>query len=163
MRRLLRALALGTLLAAATGCYGQFALTEKVHKWNGEVTNNKFVHSLLFWGMVIVPVYEVVTFVDAIFFNVVEFWSGANLLENPGALQASAMADGSMVFATAEHRYRLYPEGRDGVRIFVDGELAGRARRAPDGMIALENERTGQTMVLAAQDVDQLARMAASR
>ena len=70
------------------------------------------------------------------------------------------MADGSMVFATAEHRYRLYPEGQDGVRIFVDGKLAGHARRAPDGMIALENELTGQTMMLAAQDVDQLARMA---
>lgn len=160
MTRTLRNLALGLTLVFGAGCYGQFALTKKVHAWNGKVTDNKFVHSLLFWGMIIVPVYEVATFVDAVFFNVVEFWTGANLLDNPGALQVSAMADGSMVFATAEHRYRLYPLHEDGVRIFVDGKYAGRAERTPTGAIAIENESLGQTMVIAAQDVLRISEMA---
>ncbi len=160
MKRMIRTLALGLTLVFGAGCYGQFALTKKVHAWNGKVTDNKFVHSLLFWGMVIVPVYEVVTFVDAVFFNVVEFWTGQNLLDNPGALQVSAMADGSMVFATTEHRYRLYPINDTGVRIFVDGVYAGRATRTPAGDVAIENEAAGQTMVVASQDVLRLAKMA---
>lgn len=163
MKRFVRLLTLGAVLAGAAGCYGQFALTKKVHKWNGEVTSNKFVHTLLFWGMVIIPVYQVVTFVDGVFFNVVEFWTGKNLLENPGALdvKTSAMADGSMVFATAEHRYRIYPEGSDSVRIFVDGRFAGRATRTEDGAVAIENTLAGQSMVIAANDVAALEELAA--
>lgn len=161
MRRIMRTIMLALAVSALAGCYGQFALTKKVHKWNGSVTDNKFVHTLLFWGMVIIPVYQVVTFVDGVFFNVVEFWTGANLLENPGALSASAMADGSVVYATADHRYRIYPQGQDAVRIFVDGVYAGRAFRTADGAVAIENVAAGQTMVVSANDVAELERLAA--
>ena len=68
-----------------TGCFGSMALTKKVHNWNQGASGNKFVQSLLFWGMIIVPVYPITLFVDAVFLNTVEFWSGSNPI---------AMADG---------------------------------------------------------------------
>lgn len=61
-----------------TGCYGSFSLVTKVHEWNGSVTDNKFVHELLFLGLNIIPVYGVSAFIDAVIFNTVEFWTGSN-------------------------------------------------------------------------------------
>ena len=35
---------------AFTGCYGSFSLTSKLHNWNGQVSNAKFVNELVFLG-----------------------------------------------------------------------------------------------------------------
>ena len=37
---------------AFTGCYGSFSLTSKLHNWNGQVSNAKFVNELVFLGYV---------------------------------------------------------------------------------------------------------------
>lgn len=60
-----------------SGCYGSFSLTSKLHQWNGSV-GNKFVNELVFLAFVIVPVYEVTAFIDAVVLNTIEFWSGSN-------------------------------------------------------------------------------------
>ena len=76
------------LLAAAMltgGCYGPFELTKKVHKWNGEVSDNKWVVELVFLVCAWLPVYGIATLADAVIFNTVEFWTG----ENPLAKTAS--------------------------------------------------------------------------
>lgn len=156
MRTLLRALALTSLLTLGVGCYGQFALTKKIHSWNGQITDNKFVHTLVFWAFVIVPVYEVAGLADAIVFNLVEFWSGSNPLAGSGPIQVSAMADGSTVFRTAEHSYRLQPLGEDAVRFWVDGTLGGTARRTLEGGVALADELHGQSLLISAAQVEAL-------
>ena len=40
---------------AFTGCYGSFSLTSKLHNWNGQVSNAKFVNELVFLGLCILP------------------------------------------------------------------------------------------------------------
>ena len=60
-----------------TSCYGPFKLTKKVYEWNGTV-GSKFVNNLVFWGCVIIPVYDVAMFIDAVVFNTIEFWGGKN-------------------------------------------------------------------------------------
>ncbi len=153
MKRLLIALCLTGMLATTAGCYGQFALTKKVHQWNGSVSGDKFVHTLVFWAMIIVPVYEVVMLADGLVFNTIEFWSGSNPLENMAPIRTSAMADGSMVFETAEHHYRLQPRGSNAVQVWVDGQWAGTAERATDGSVAISNPMRGRMMHISAEEV----------
>lgn len=70
--------AMTTVLFTQSGCYGEFALVKKVYDWNGGLSSNKFVTSLLFWVLNIVPVYGVAAFIDVIILNLIEFWSGSN-------------------------------------------------------------------------------------
>jgi len=60
-----------------TGCYGSFALTKKVYKWNGTV-GDKFVNEVVFLAFNIVPVYGATVFIDGILLNSIEFWTGKN-------------------------------------------------------------------------------------
>ncbi len=60
-----------------SGCYGKFNLTHKLYKWNGQV-GDKWVNSIVMWVLFIVPVYEVVGFVDFVILNVIEHWTGKN-------------------------------------------------------------------------------------
>jgi len=61
-----------------TSCYGPFKLTKSIYDWNGEVSDNGIVRSILFVGLVIIPVYGISLFIDAIFLNSIEFWTGSN-------------------------------------------------------------------------------------
>lgn len=70
--------ALCAMSISQTGCYGEFVLVRKVYDWNGSVSPNKFVKSLLFWGLTIIPVYGAAAFIDAVILNLIEFWSGTN-------------------------------------------------------------------------------------
>ncbi len=78
-----------------TGCFGSMALTKKVYNWNQNVSGNKVVQSLIFWGMIIVPIYEITSFVDAVFLNTVEFWTGSNPI---------AMSDGEKEIQVVENK-----------------------------------------------------------
>jgi hypothetical protein len=60
-----------------TGCYGSFELTKKVYEWNGSI-DDKFVRSIVFFALCVIPVYPLAAFVDAVFLNLIEFWSGSN-------------------------------------------------------------------------------------
>lgn len=73
-------LAMGSLIVSQSGCFGEFALVRKVYNFNQDVSSSKFVRSLLFWVMNIIPVYGVASFLDVIIFNLIEFWSGSNPL-----------------------------------------------------------------------------------
>src|SRR5690606_13393498 len=70
--------ALGVLMVSQSGCFGEFALVRKVYTWNKDVSGSKFVQTLLFYAMNIIPVYGIAAFVDVIILNLIEFWSGSN-------------------------------------------------------------------------------------
>ena len=69
---------------ALSGCFGSFALTSKLHNWNGSVSDSKFVNELVFLGLCILPAYELCCLGDALIFNSIEFWGG----NNPVAMKA---------------------------------------------------------------------------
>jgi len=79
MKRIITLVVLAFFIAANTGCYGSFALTKKIYKWNGSL-GNKWVKSIVFWVLEIVPVYEVCAWVDVVVLNTIEFWLGSNPL-----------------------------------------------------------------------------------
>lgn len=70
-------LALGSLTLTQTGCFGEFALVRKVYNWNQDI-GGKFVNTLVFYALNIIPVYGIASLVDFVILNLIEFWSGSN-------------------------------------------------------------------------------------
>lgn len=81
MRRITRLVSIALLaifiVVGVFGCYGNMSLTKKVYHFNGSV-GNKFVQSIVNWAFWICPVYEAAMFMDIVFFNTIEFWTGNN-------------------------------------------------------------------------------------
>jgi hypothetical protein len=134
------ALATGAVALAlvTSGCYGPFYLTRKVHQWNGEVSENKWVVEAVFLVCYVIPVYGIASLADGVIFNSIEFWTG----ENPMAPSASAPSTDGTV-------RRIVRGDDEAVLRRVGGELvieqtqhgvAGptlRVRRDAQGMVAL--------------------------
>ncbi len=72
-------LALGLFV---NGCYGPFYLVRKVHKFNGEVSDNKWIVEVVYLVATWLPVYGIAGLADAIIFNSIEFWTGKNPMAN---------------------------------------------------------------------------------
>lgn len=70
--------ALGSLMVSQSGCFGEFALVRKVYNWNQDLSSSKFVRTLVFYVLNIVPVYGIASFIDFVILNLIEFWSGSN-------------------------------------------------------------------------------------
>jgi len=67
-----------TLTNAA--CFGKFELTRKIYKFNEGVSSNWFVRTLLMWVLMIIPVYAISGFLDMLIFNLIECFTGKNVL-----------------------------------------------------------------------------------
>lgn len=84
MRKLYRSVA--ALLAAVmlsgslASCIGSFGLTNRLLDWNRHI-DSKLVNEIVFLAFWILPVYEVVGFVDLVILNSIEFWSGSNSVD----------------------------------------------------------------------------------
>ena len=81
-RRLMLSLAASTVALGATGCFGSFAATNKLWKFNDGISDSKWLKWLLFLGLVIVPVYSLFILGDALIFNTIEFFTGSNVLSS---------------------------------------------------------------------------------
>jgi len=73
-------------------CYGSYALTKKVHSWNATFGNN-IVNTVVYWGLIIIPVYPIAFAGDFLIFNTIESVSGSNPI---------AMVDGEVIENIAE-------------------------------------------------------------
>jgi hypothetical protein len=67
------------LLVNLAGCYGSFSLTRKLYTWNGSF-GDKWINTVVFWILLILPAYEATSFIDFVVLNTVEFWTGSNPL-----------------------------------------------------------------------------------
>jgi len=70
--------AMASIMISQTGCFGSFTLVNKVYDFNDSASDNKFVKTLLFYVLTIIPVYEIAGLVDIIVLNLIEFWTGSN-------------------------------------------------------------------------------------
>ncbi len=140
------------IIPMASGCYGRFPLTKLVYKFNGEVSENKWVKSLVMWVFVIIPVYGVATLVDAIIINLIDFWTGGEI-----AVGSTTTADGTEVAWRPSEDGKVLlitfsKEGQELSRIrFVkvdqthfqvfdaDGQLAGLVEKTRDGRLLLKD------------------------
>jgi len=73
---------LGSVLLAScllsTSCIGPFNTFNNVTAWNSRVSDSKWVNELVYLGLWVVPVYEIVLTLDSLVFNSIEFWGGEN-------------------------------------------------------------------------------------
>src|SRR5688572_30307414 len=96
---LLRGAGVGLALFAAVlmaGCYGRFPLTRGVYQWNRDVSSDRYIRSIVFWPLSII--YLGAGLVDAVVINVLEFWSGNEVVDS------AQLPDGTNVkMASAGH------------------------------------------------------------
>ena len=145
MKRRLRSTILltaaGLLLTTSIGCYGHFKLLNGVREFNEGVGPNPVMRSLVMWGLVIIPVYEVAWLGDVLVFNVIEFFNaGPAGPSGAAAEKRQSLPDGSevriaRVAADTVRLHRTDAAGREqAVDIVKVGDRAGYLRR-PDGAI----------------------------
>ena len=63
------------------------------------MADSRFVKTLVFWGLNIIPVYGVAALGDLIIFNLIEFWTGSNPL---------AMSEGEHEYQVVEYGGQTY-------------------------------------------------------
>lgn len=61
-----------------SSCLGSYSAFNGLKDWNSQISDSPFVNNLVFWGLWILPVYEIFLIGDTLIFNVIEFWSGSN-------------------------------------------------------------------------------------
>ena len=150
-----------SFMGITTACYGPFNLTKSVYNWNngikgsGEV-NEKWMKELVFFGMIVVPVYMFSALLDAFIFNSIQFWSGNNPikasdLDDDGQTKVAQVGDLTMRWtstsegATVTYERHGIVERRativssaTGYRLFDErGMTLAEAEYAADGTLTL--------------------------
>ena len=82
-RAIVTSLVLVGFLTLSAACYGPFNLTRNVYHWNSNIkgsgeVNEKWMKEIVFFGMIVIPVYMFSALLDAFVFNSIQFWSGDN-------------------------------------------------------------------------------------
>lgn len=180
-RALRRYVCVGLLVVMApltmSGCFGHFPLTRAVYKFNSEVggrvgsdrTGTKVVQSVVMWVFVIIPVYGVATFADAVVLNLIEFWTDGPV--QIGAVQEQDGVRVALVPSDDGHSATL-SVSRDGrtlseqhvVKVSdtefemrsLSGEVNGRILKTPEGDIHLTDAQGQVIQTLAADDLSAL-------
>lgn len=153
MKRTIATLVLMAFLpVSTTGCFGGFQLTRKVYQFNREVSPDKWIRELVFLALAIFPVYGAATFLDAVIFNSIEFWTGNNpILAKNGASRKITTADGTAVLTRkSENALDLRIEANDGrtSHLVLQREGDGFSARTPEGeLIARVAEVDGEPML----------------
>lgn len=127
----------------ASGCYGPFLLTRKVWKFNGEVSDNKWVVEVAFLVMNIVPIYYVAGMADSLIFNSLEFWTG----NNPMASASANGGDSTRRIVRGDTEYLLKRvAGPAGDALLIEQSRGGqlgeslRIQRQGSDMVALNGD-----------------------
>ena len=131
MRKHIGPIALAAALAfGASGCYGSFTLTKKLHKWNGSLGNQWANEAVFLLIGAILPVYGITCFVDAVVLNSVEFWSG----KNPMAQKVVTSGDKQAVMQFDEK------SGTVKVSYYDKGAFVGQTllQKTDKGLVALD-------------------------
>jgi hypothetical protein len=120
-----------------SGCAGQYALFNKAHPFIGNL-GGKWVGAVVNWIIGMPIVYPICIFADAFIFNVIEFWTGNNIMasgesleqtdENGNRLAAVKNEDGTLSVKVTETTgettvYLLDREGNDVSMFDANGVL----------------------------------------
>jgi hypothetical protein len=80
--------------ALSAGCFGKFQLTRKLYDINQSI-DEKYVRSAATW-LFVIP-YAVTGLLDAVIFNVIEFWTGENPVAEAKVTKVYAQGSGRTV------------------------------------------------------------------
>ena len=82
---------------SVSGCYGSYALFNKVHKWNGTL-GDKWINSVVHF-VIAGPVYGLCFLGDFLIFNTIEFWGGKNPIAMNSDTYQETDENGNKVYA----------------------------------------------------------------
>ena len=150
------------LTTAGSGCFGPFNLTRNVYNWNsgikgsGEV-NDKWMKEIVFFGMIVIPVYMFSALLDAFVFNAIQFWSGTNpvkVTQGPdGLLGAVTRGESTIQFSWSKPRrsatlaYRRNGDLIKTVTIVAEGDSYRMIDDDTSATYALESQTDGINIV----------------
>ena len=145
-------------VTTASGCIGSFALTDKVLSFNKGL-GGIVVQEIVFLAFVIVPVYEISVFLDAVVFNIIEAFTGSNPLAATAAESRQvALADDAELYVIPDddfvetevvHRrrrlFRRFERRADGLAVRDErGDLLLTGRVTSSGGLEIVDVRTGE-------------------
>jgi hypothetical protein len=164
-KRVLLPVSLALLTTLGTACFGQFAATRMVYRWNGGITNSKFVHTLVLYAFIILPVYSIAGALDFFILNVIEFWTGNNLLaanleESDQRLAKATITpseDGGLHIQKGEHSFRLVPLDEKRVALYRDDALLGITELEADGSFTMYDREGRVLRSVSAEEVAEVA------
>ncbi len=84
------------LLLACLGtssCLGPDRLYNSVKDWNAKLSKKDWVNEAVYLTLVIIPVYPIVLVADAVLFNTAEYWTGSEMINDPGPFPAFTSKD----------------------------------------------------------------------
>jgi hypothetical protein len=123
-----------SLALSQSACMGSFVLLRTLYDFNSRLTDSKIINNIVFWALVILPVYSLATLGDACILNLIEFWTGKNLL----ASNVERLDDGSLRLANVDGATILaVPIDDTHVQVTRDGVVLGVLERAPDGSLVV--------------------------
>ena len=141
----------------ASGCYGPFHLTRRLHRWNGQV-GDKWAQEFVFLVLAWLPIYGVATLGDAIVFNSIEFWTG----QNPAAPEGTPRHKASLGSPSPQTRrivrndaeailtHRSGPEGQQLIiEQFQHGRPAESLHVQQQGGVTVATNAKGDTLFIA--------------
>lgn len=157
IRTTLTGFVLVCFLTVTSACYGPFNMTRNVYHWNSNIkgsgeVNEKWMKEIVFFGMIVIPVYMFSALLDAFIFNSIQFWTGDNpikVTQGPdGHIQAVQLRDLTIHVAwTEDHRSA-------GLTYQRMGQTIKTARIVEDGNGYRLAEGSGQSHYLTEQAVD---------
>lgn len=116
------------MLSTATGCFGEFALVRSVYEWNDDVADSRFVKTLLFYAMNIIPVYGVAGAIDFWILNLIEFWTGDNPMSmNEGEMdrQIIPLEGEEYIVEATKNQFKIYQEGMEPIYLrFEESDMS---------------------------------------
>lgn len=104
-----------------SSCIGSFRLTNNIKDWN-EGLGDKFVNELVFIALHIVPIYEIAIFIDGVVLNSIEFWTGENVVAEPGETKIVKNSQGQDVQVTALENGYTISNGETAMNLLFDAE-----------------------------------------
>jgi hypothetical protein len=133
-----------------TSCYGSFKLTRNLHEWNGTL-GDKWINALVFYGLLVVPVYEIAVTVDAVILNTIEFWTG----DNPVAMKDGRQTE--KIVKNEKGTYKITAQKNRIIIEGIDGPEKGKTvrLRINEQNRALYLEKENQLVKIAEYDQDQ--------
>jgi hypothetical protein len=169
-RRFVLPVVITTALAVGgASCFASFAATRKLYKFNQDISGNKFVQTLVMWGLIIIPAYELFAFGDWLIFNTIEFWTGSNVLADNGlpgdtrvaGVEVQPQDDSAVQLRRGAETFDVVALDPRHLEIRANDRLLGTAEIQEDGGVVLFDANGQVQRTLLAADVDALKAQAA--
>jgi hypothetical protein len=163
MRRAI--LLIAALAVTQSACFGSFAATRALYKFNKGVSQDKWLQWLAFLGLTILPAYWLFAVGDTLIFNSIEFWGGSNPINadiTTPRFRDVMLADGTTARLIEDENGRRI-EHADWVLHFVvdadgfalvdqDGKVVSSVREGENGAV-ITTDAEGNELIVRADEL----------